>query len=70
MGPEKPWPPVCPVWHPTRRCRLDMLSPTELAIVEAMRLVEGMGADVRLTSAVVLLQQARDKVADYIDERP
>ena len=31
--------------------------------------VEKMPADVRLTDAVILLQQAKDKVSDFIDEK-
>jgi hypothetical protein len=42
-------------------------SPAEREIQWAMDEVESMGADVRLTAAVILLGQARDKIADYID---
>lgn len=42
----------------------------EKAIQDAVDVVEAMGADVRLTQAVVLLAQARDLVADYVEERP
>jgi hypothetical protein len=52
-----------------RRVRLDLQTPTERAIYEAMQEVEKMGADTRLTDAVILLQQAIDKVADYVDEQ-
>jgi hypothetical protein len=52
-----------------RRVRLDLQTPTERAIYEAMQEVEKMGADARLTDAVILLQQAIDKVADYVDEQ-
>ena len=54
-------------WEPPRRCRLDLITPAELAIVEAVKAVEKAGADVRLTEAVVLLQKARDRVADFVD---
>lgn len=50
-----------------RRIRLDLLTPAEKAIYDAVQEVEKVGADPLLTDAVVLLQQARDKVADYVD---
>lgn len=52
-----------------RRCRVDLMSPAELAIRNACLAVEEMPADVRLTAAVNLLQEARDKVADFIDNK-
>ena len=52
--------------HP-RRCRIDRISPAEHAIYAAIEAVEHVGADVRLTDAVVLLQAARESVADFID---
>lgn len=51
-----------------RRCRLDKMTPAELAITEAMRVVEGAGCDPQLTVAIVLLGKAREKVADFVDE--
>lgn len=50
--------------------RIDTLrhTPGERAIREAVRVVEEMGADPRLTDAVVLLDAARTRVADYVDE--
>ena len=51
-----------------RRCRVDLLSKGEKAIYDAVQTVEGVGADPLLTDAVILLQQARDKVADYVDK--
>lgn len=53
---------------PRRNC-LNLLTPAEKAIYDAMQEVEKMDADVRLTEAVVLLEQAQNKVADYIDEQ-
>jgi hypothetical protein len=53
-----------------RRCRLDLLTPAERAIVDAVCAVEALPADTRLTDAVVLLQSARDKVADFVDGVP
>lgn len=50
-----------------RRIQLEKLTPAERAIRDAVIEVERVGADVRLTEAVILLQHARDKVADYID---
>ena len=50
-----------------RRNRIDMLSPAELAIRHAIAVVEDMGADVRLTDAVVLLGDAQVRLADYVD---
>ena len=52
-----------------RRCRLDLLTPAESAIVKAIETTEGLAADVRLTDAVVLLAQAREKVADFVDDQ-
>lgn len=40
----------------------------EKAIYDAMQEVEKLSADIRLTQAVTLLSQAKDKVSDYIDE--
>ncbi len=49
--------------------RRDVLQQTraEHAIVAAMREVEMMAADPRLTDAVVLLQRAHESVADFVD---
>jgi hypothetical protein len=51
-----------------RRIRLDLMKPAELSIYNAVQEVEKLGADVLLTEAVNLLQQARDKVSDHIDK--
>lgn len=50
-----------------RRRRLEKLCPGELAVRNAVKVVEGMGADVLLTEAVNLLCAAQDKVSDYYD---
>lgn len=50
-----------------RRIQLEKMTPAEVAILAAVLEVEKMGADTRLTRAVTLLQQAREKVADYVD---
>jgi hypothetical protein len=42
--------------------------PAELAITRAIEIVVVIGTDPRLTDAVGFLAQARDKVADYVDE--
>jgi hypothetical protein len=52
-----------------RRVYLDKLSPAERAIYDAVLEVEKLPADTRLTDAVVLFGQARDKVADFVDGR-
>lgn len=50
-----------------RRNQLQKMTPVELAIRECVEQVETLGADVRLTDAVVLLSAANDSVADFID---
>jgi len=50
-----------------RRSLLNLLTPAEKAIFDATQEVEALPADVRLTDAVVLLQAARNSVADYVD---
>lgn len=50
-----------------RRAHVDKMVKAELAIREAMLAVEEMPADVRLTDAGVLLEKARNKVADFVD---
>lgn len=54
----------------TRRCDILRHSPAEKAIYEAMGKLEEMPADPLLTDAVVFLQRAKDRVADYIDGSP
>ena len=51
-----------------RRIDINRYVPAETAIREAILRVEEMPADVRLTDAVVLLGQAKDKVADFVDD--
>jgi hypothetical protein len=50
-----------------RRNRLDLCTPAELAIRQAMLAVEAAGAHPLLTDAVSLLEQAKGKVADFVD---
>lgn len=53
--------------NPHRRNRIDLFTPAEKAIFDAVGVVEAAGADVRLTKAVCLLQEARAAVADFVD---
>lgn len=50
-----------------RRSRIDLFTPAETAIFQAMQAVEEAGAHPLLTDAVLLLQRAKDKVSDYVD---
>lgn len=54
----------------SRRIQTNLYTPAEKAIAEAMRVVEEMGADVRLTDAVILLDKAKNRVADFVDGVP
>ncbi len=53
-----------------RRACVDRMTPAELAIREAIRVVEEAGGDPLLTEAVNLLQKAKDKVSDFVDTKP
>jgi hypothetical protein len=50
-----------------RRFVVDQMVAAELAIRNAMAEVENLGADARLTDAIVLLGMAKDKVSDFVD---
>ncbi len=50
-----------------RRNRIDHNTPIELKIRDAMAAVESGDAHPLMTDAGILLQQALDKVADYVD---
>ncbi len=52
-----------------RRARVDLQTPAEVAITEAIAAVEQLGADPSLTNAVVSLMRARGDVADYVDRQ-
>jgi hypothetical protein len=52
-----------------RRNRLDLCLPPEISIYKAMEEVEKAGSDVRLTQAIILLQQAKDLVSDFVDTK-
>lgn len=51
-----------------RRCYVNLMTPAELAIREAIRVVEEAGCHPLLTDAVVLLTTAKDKVSDWVDQ--
>jgi hypothetical protein len=53
-----------------RRNRLENNTPAELAIRAAIAEVEKTGAHPHLTEAVLLLDRARERVADYVDDVP
>lgn len=50
-----------------RRNQINRWTAAERAIAAAVQETEAVGADVRLTDAVVLLGEARQAVADYVD---
>lgn len=50
-----------------RRVRRDLCTPAENAIRAAVDAVETLGAHPLLTDAVIMLDKAREKVADYIE---
>lgn len=50
-----------------RRNRIDLSTPAELAIRNAVDAVESAGCDVRLTNAINKLHEARELVADFVD---
>ena len=52
-----------------RRVRIDLNTPAEKSIYDAIQEVEKVGADVRLTEVVILLGKAKNLLADYIDEQ-
>jgi len=54
----------------TRRCDILKMSVQELSIHNCIIDVEKMGADVRLTDAVMFLQAAKESVADFLDKQP
>ena len=53
-----------------RRVYYELWSDAEKKIQAAVDAVEAMPADVRLTNAVVLLGQAINYVADFVDDNP
>lgn len=53
-----------------RRNRIDLNTPAELAIRKAIESVEEAGCHELLTDAVNLLDEAREKVADFVELEP
>jgi hypothetical protein len=52
-----------------RKSRLDLNTPAELAIRNAIAEVEKAGAAIQLTNAIIKLQEAFDLVADWEDNK-
>lgn len=52
-----------------RRNRLDLNTPSELSIFNAIQEVEKVGADPRLTDIVIMLGKAKDLLSDYVDSK-
>ena len=50
-----------------RRCRIDLMTPVELAITEAMIAVENAGASPQLTMIGAALMKAREQMSDIVD---
>ena len=50
-----------------RRNRLDLNTPAELAIYNAMGEVEKIGAEERLTNALIKLKEAKELVANFVE---
>jgi hypothetical protein len=53
-----------------RRCRVDLATPAEQAIRDAIAAVEEAGASTALTESVMLLGQALDRLADHVEAVP
>lgn len=51
----------------SRRDDRDRWTPAEKAILDAIKLVRGLGVHPHLVYAFVLLSRARSKVADFVD---
>lgn len=51
-----------------RRIQIDQHSSIEMLIYTAMFFVEDAGCNPLLTDAAVLLAQAKEKIADYLEE--
>lgn len=52
-----------------RRQDMERMSYAEHAMLDAVWLIEDMGADIDLTEAINLIHAARTKVADFIDNK-
>jgi hypothetical protein len=53
-----------------RRNQLDKMHVAEMIIHDAMKEIEALGADVKLTDAQLLLTSAKNLVSDYLDAHP
>lgn len=53
----------------TRRVHLNFQVPAETAIFKAMEEIENLGADEKLTDAIMKLSEVRTLISDYIDKR-
>lgn len=51
-----------------RRNRLDLMTEAERSIHNAVMEVEKIGADIKLTEAIIHLQDAKKLVSDYLDK--
>ncbi len=60
---------MTPAYKIPRRNRLDQNTPIELALYKLGIEIEQLGAHPLLTDAICLVAAARDKVADYVDEK-
>lgn len=52
-----------------RRNQMDKCFPPELKIDDAIRSVDEAGADPKLTDAIIKLQEARELVSDWFDNK-
>lgn len=52
----------------SRRCFIEKLTKEEYEIWRCIQQIEKLPADVRLTECINMLQQAKDKLGDYIDD--
>jgi len=51
-----------------RRNRLDLNKPVELKILSLLKEIERLGCHALITEAISLIEQAKEKVSDFIDE--
>lgn len=52
-----------------RKSDLQRMKPAELAIHQAIQEIEKLGANEKLTNAVIKLNEAKELVADFIDKK-
>jgi hypothetical protein len=52
-----------------RQARIDLSTPIEQKLREALRAIEEGPADVRMTKASMLVSEALEQVGDYVDEQ-